>query len=246
MKKLLFMALLPMLVFSCAKEEIAQDAAKSDQLESRARGNKVNVCHYDEDNNTWHVININENALPAHLNHGDVLLVDQDGDGFVEAENECVPGGDCNDADASIYPGAEEICGDEIDNNCDGQVDEDCECVQCPNNEGCCFCDYLDDFDLSLLNTYTDFSSESLGTWIVISDPSLGYGFNYRANPNNVVACTICLGDGPCFVVQGVPESISECIALVMGFEECLGEEIQTGSTPTSANQGPLAPEAQY
>ena len=42
---------------------------------------------------------------------------DSDGDGY-SAED-----GDCNDADASIYPGAVEIC-DGIDNNCDDSVDE--------------------------------------------------------------------------------------------------------------------------
>merc|ERR1711965_999719 len=43
--------------------------------------------------------------------------VDQDGDGFISTE-------DCNDLDAQVYPGAEEVC-DGIDNNCDGQFDEE-------------------------------------------------------------------------------------------------------------------------
>ena len=42
---------------------------------------------------------------------------DRDGDGFVEDE-------DCNDNDASIFPGSAEIC-DGIDNNCDDNIDED-------------------------------------------------------------------------------------------------------------------------
>jgi hypothetical protein len=39
---------------------------------------------------------------------------DVDGDGFTEDQ------GDCDDNDDSIYPGAEEICGDSIDQDCDG------------------------------------------------------------------------------------------------------------------------------
>lgn len=44
-------------------------------------------------------------------------IVDADGDGY----NADI---DCNDQDASIYPGAPELC-DNIDNNCNGQIDED-------------------------------------------------------------------------------------------------------------------------
>jgi large repetitive protein len=44
-------------------------------------------------------------------------LVDADGDGYGTDE-------DCDDSDAAIYPGAEEIC-DGVDNDCDEQVDEE-------------------------------------------------------------------------------------------------------------------------
>jgi large repetitive protein len=46
-----------------------------------------------------------------------VGISDQDGDGFQTAD-------DCDDTNPAIYPGAPEVCGDGLDNDCDGQVDE--------------------------------------------------------------------------------------------------------------------------
>lgn len=46
---------------------------------------------------------------------------DCDGDGVT------VGAGDCDDNAAEVRPGATEICADELDNNCDGIFDENCD-----------------------------------------------------------------------------------------------------------------------
>ena len=66
-----------------------------------------------------------------------IYYADFDGDGYGNGASGvaevCVapPGyvgnnGDCNDNNESIHPGTTEICGNGIDDDCDGQTDETC------------------------------------------------------------------------------------------------------------------------
>ncbi|MBQ3368869.1 putative metal-binding motif-containing protein [bacterium] len=54
---------------------------------------------------------------------------DFDGDGFGACSDCCETASSCNGFDpATIYPGAYEMIGDEVDNNCNGEVDEATSC----------------------------------------------------------------------------------------------------------------------
>jgi hypothetical protein len=73
---------------------------------------------------------IDLNDIDVDLSTTRDWFLDDDGDGFGDPNssiNSCGPpsghvgdGSDCNDTDMNTYPGAYEICGDAIDNDCDG------------------------------------------------------------------------------------------------------------------------------
>lgn len=70
-----------------------------------------------------------------------LTYMDSDGDGFGTSElNECgvFESGDCNDEDSNIYPQASEVCGNDIDENCDGS-DEICVINGCMDVTACNF-----------------------------------------------------------------------------------------------------------
>ena len=122
MKKLILPLVAMFLFFSCEKETTNENASVPNEINAVAKkARKIDVCH------SGHTININLNAWPAHQAHGDVRLDDKDGDGYVPT-NSCGFGqmGDCNDNNATVYPGATEICGNNIDENCNGMSDDVC------------------------------------------------------------------------------------------------------------------------
>jgi len=62
---------------------------------------------------------------------GGGACTDADGDGY------CVSEGDCNDANGAVNPGATEVCGNGIDDDCDTQVDEGCSSSCAPSGSPC-------------------------------------------------------------------------------------------------------------
>jgi hypothetical protein len=96
----------------------------------------VGVCTFAlqvcQDDGTWADCENSINPTPEVCNGLDddcngltpASEVDSDQDGYRICE------GDCDDANPDINPGAEELC-DNVDNDCDGQVDEGCPIVTC-------------------------------------------------------------------------------------------------------------------
>lgn len=107
-----------------------------------ARGGKAYVAwsdtrHFFPDA-SQDLANEQENMGFAVVDFGGICP-DADGDGFTDA---ACGGGDCNDADPAINPGAAESCSDGVDNDCDGLVDgDDPDCAPCPDSDGDGFTD---------------------------------------------------------------------------------------------------------
>ena len=84
------------------------------------------------------------NSIDITTTYGPIWYLDADGDHYYTGSpvaacsspgagytTTLIPGGDCNDGNRAINPGAIEICGNGIDDNCNGQIDEGCAAQIC-------------------------------------------------------------------------------------------------------------------
>ena len=74
MKKIIYLLLVTVFIFtSCNQDDEIISLDSQNELNKPNNGKKVDVCHYDSTTGKYHTININKNALPDHLAHGDVV-----------------------------------------------------------------------------------------------------------------------------------------------------------------------------
>ena len=100
---------------------------------------------------------------------------DNDGDGFTGNQE------DCNDNDATTYPGANEICGDGIDQDCDG---EDKQCIVFDikaNGSDGPIIKSTDNLSIEIQLTPGGYAGDNADWWLVAATP---FGF-FHYQPSN-------------------------------------------------------------
>lgn len=130
--RLFALILVTVVIWTCQREPDILPLEEQYRAAESILNDSIRICHQPPGNIPFRgtkIMYVKEKILTQHLKHGDVRLDDQDKDGYYP-DNACGigPMGDCNDLDASIHPGAFDICGDGIDQNCDGQ---DAQCITC-------------------------------------------------------------------------------------------------------------------
>jgi len=96
-------------------EENCGTTADCDDTDQFVYPGATEFCMDDTDNN-----------CDGQIDEGCPTCTDTDEDGYYAEGDPCGTAADCDDADDTIFPFAEEICGDAVDNDCDEGIDEDC------------------------------------------------------------------------------------------------------------------------
>ena len=104
MKKCILLLTAILFLVACEKENLNYSLSEKEAVNFKTHAQSIDVCHFDAINDTWKVIKISENALKAHLAHGDA--VDMDEDGYFNTENGCSEV-DCDD---TIYDVGNSFC----------------------------------------------------------------------------------------------------------------------------------------
>jgi hypothetical protein len=151
MKKVIYLLIAVLFVFNCSIDNIEESIPQEDTSimksssasSKKSKKSKVLICH--NLGSGFHTIEVSPNALDAHYSHGDINP-DKDGDGFTAPFGELNPchigdGNDCDDDNPNVNPNSDEICGNAIDENCNGYfavkktettdiIDADCPCIK--------------------------------------------------------------------------------------------------------------------
>ena len=162
---------------------------------------------------------------------------DNDGDGSFGTGPSCA-GGDCDDASAALHPGALETCGDGVDNDCDGVIDDGCACdgVTCPLGQFChggsCHDPCLDDGDCTPpFRCYTNRCAPDPCTGIACPAGQICYGGSCTEACSGPMSCapmSTCLELDPAACGGAQPDCTDHC-TLGTAADPCQGVECPAG-----------------
>lgn len=198
-----------LLVAACQKDQLnpVENLPTSISAEERAPV-MVNICH-KKLNGSFVPMTVPKNALQGHLAHGD-YLPDADNDGYTAIGACSGSQNDCDDNNASVNPGAAEICDNNLDDDCDGL--SDCDDPDCSGGCTTCLC-----FDMSSLNAHAPFyayydSDISTcpaypipvnGVWIIYDATVVAGAMAFEYQGNRFVATIDEQGQNTCLGVVG-------------------------------------------